>query len=120
MDSEYQKKIEILMEDIICCEASLISLKHEKLRADKQYEREKANLETAIKNNQHRMAILKQTGCAGQSPENQTTDVDNWIEEEVEKEHKRWKNLTPEEKMKEHKERIDMLREAEKQRWNCS
>ena len=114
MDSEYQKKIEILMEDIICCEASLIRLKHEKLRADKQYELEKANLETTIKNNQLRIKILKQTGCA-----NQTTDVDNWIEKEIEEEHKRWKNLTPQEKMKEHHERIEMLREAEKQRWNC-
>ena len=118
MDSEYKKKIEILMEDIICCEASLIRIKNNKLAADKEYEREKAYLETIIKNQQHDIKILKQTGCEGQSHENQTTDVDNWIEEEVEKEHKRWKNLTPQEKMKEHNERIEMLREAEKQQWN--
>ena len=108
------------MEEIICCEASLIRLKTNKLWADKEYEREKANLEKSIKNKQHDIAILKQTGCVGQSHEGQTTDVDNWIEEEVEKEHKRWKNLTPEEKMKEHNDRIEMLREAEKNNWYCS
>ena len=118
MDSEYKKKIEILMEDIIVTEASLIMLKNDKLRTDKQYEREKARLETAIKNDQHRIKILKQKGCEGQSHENDFA-VDNWIEKEVEEEHKRWKKLTPEEKMKEFHEKIDMLREAEKQRWNC-
>ena len=82
---------------------------------DEKYEREKAELEKSIKNHQHRIAILKQGGCPGQS-----TDIDNWIEEEVEKEYQRWRNLTPAEKMKEHKERIDMLREAEKNNWNCS
>ena len=103
------------MEDIICSEASLISLKHNKLAAEKYYEDDKAYLENIIKNIQRELTILKQTGCA-----NQTTDVDNWIEEEVEEEHKRWKNLTPQEKMKEYHERIDMLRKAERNHWNCS
>ena len=104
------------MEEIILFEGSLIKLKNEKLRADREFEYEKANLEKCIKSSQRRMEILKQTGC------DQITDIalDNWIEEEVEKEHKRWKNLTLQEKMKEHYERIDMLRKAEKNHWNCS
>ena len=46
--------------------------------------------------------------------------IDHWVEEEVEIEHKRWKKLTPEQKMKEHNDRIFMLREAEKNNWYCS
>ena len=116
MESEYQKQMEIAMEEIIVMEASIITLKDKKRQADREFEKEKARLEKIIKGRQHDIAILEQTGC------DQITDIalDNWIEEEVEKEHKRWKNLTPQEKMKEHKERIDMLREAEKQRWYCS
>ena len=109
MELEYQKKIEILLEDIICVEARLIGLKNTKLHADEEYERQKADLEKTIKNHQRDLAILKQRGCAWQP-----ADIDNWFEEEIEKEYKRWKNLTPEEKMKEHKERIGMLRKAEK------
>ena len=117
MDPEYQEKIEMLLEDIICLEASLIQLKHTKLQADKEYEVEKAHLEKCIKNIQRRMEILKQTGCAGPITDK---EVDDWIEEEVEKEHKRWEKLTLQEKMKEHHDRIDMLRTAEKNHWNCS
>ena len=104
------------MEEIILFEGSFIKLKNEKLRADREFEYEKANLEKCIKSSQRRMEILKQTGC------DQITDIalDNWIEEEVEKEHKRWKKLTPEQKMKEHNDRIEMLREAEKNNWYCS
>ena len=106
------------MEEIIVVEASLIKLKNEKLRADREFEYEKAQLESCMKAAKRRIKILKQTGCENQI----ITDlaVDNWIEKEVEKEHKRWKKLTPEQKMKEHNDRIEMLREAEKNNWYCS
>ena len=46
--------------------------------------------------------------------------VDHWVEEENEKEIERQEKLTPEERMKEHLDIIEMLREAEKNNWNCS
>ena len=45
--------------------------------------------------------------------------VDTWIEEQNEKEIERLEKLTPEERMKEHLDRIEILREAEKNNWNC-
>ena len=117
MDPEYKKEIEILMEDIICFEASLIKLKNTHQLENRRYEKEKAHLNKAIKNMQHRIKILKQKGCAGPITDK---EVDDWIEEEVEKEHKRWKNLTPQEKMKEHYDKMTMLQEAEQRNWYCS
>ena len=116
MDPEYKKKIETLMEDIICFEASLIQLKHTKLQAEEEYEREKAYLEECIKNSQRRIEILKQTGCVRSITDK---EVDDWIEEEVEKECTKWKNLSPKEKMKEHHDRMKILHEAEKNNWYC-
>ena len=46
--------------------------------------------------------------------------VDSWVERQNEKEIKRVEKLTPEERMKEHLDRIETLREAEKNNWNCS
>ena len=46
--------------------------------------------------------------------------VDNWVEKQNEKEIKRLEKLTPEERMKEHLDRIEILREAEKNNWYCS
>ena len=110
MDSEYQEKIEMLLEDIICFEASLIQLKHTKLQAEEEYKRKKAYLEECIKNSQRRIEILKQTGCVRSITDK---EVDDWIEEEVEKECTKWKNLSPEEKIREHRERIGMLQKEE-------
>ena len=45
--------------------------------------------------------------------------IDTWIEEQNEKEIERLEKLTPEERMKEHWDRIEFLREAEKNNWNC-
>ena len=45
--------------------------------------------------------------------------VDNWVEKQNEKEIKRLEKLTPEERMKEHLDRISILREAEKNNWYC-
>ena len=117
MDPEYQEKIEMLLEDIICFEASLIRLKNKKLQADKQYKAKKAHLEQVIKNMQRDIKILEKKGCARPITDK---EVDDWIEEEVEKEHKRWEKLTLQERMKEHHERMDMLQTAEKNNWNCS
>ena len=47
-------------------------------------------------------------------------EVDNWIEEQNEKEIERLEKLTPEERMKEQLDRIEFLRKAEKQKWHCS
>ena len=94
-------------------------LKNDKLRTDKQYEREKARLETAIKNDQHRIKILKQKGCEGQSHEPLILLWTTGLKRRLKKNIKDGKNSRPEEKMKEFHEKIDMLREAEKQRWNC-
>ena len=116
MDSEYQEKIEMLLEDIICFEASLIQLKNKKLQADKQYKAEKARLEQVIKNMQRDIKILEKTGCARSITDK---EVDDWIEEEVEKECTKWENLSPEEKMKEHHGRMKILHEAEKNNWYC-
>ena len=46
--------------------------------------------------------------------------VDSWVEKQNEKENKRLEKLTPEERMKEHLDRIETLREAEKNNWYCS
>ena len=46
--------------------------------------------------------------------------VDSWVEKQNEKEIKRLEKLTPEERMKEHLDRIETLREAEKNNWYCS
>ena len=51
--------------------------------------------------------------------ETQNVGIDTWIEEQNEKEIERLEKLTPEERMKEHLDRIEMLREAEKQEWHC-
>ena len=44
--------------------------------------------------------------------------VDCWVEKKNEKEIKRMEKLTPEERMREHLDRIETLREAEKNNWN--
>ena len=47
--------------------------------------------------------------------------ADRWLEEQNEREIKRLEKLTPEERMKEHLDIIERLREAEKNKnWNCS
>ena len=103
MDSEYQK----IMDDIICLEASLINLKRHRQKRkeyyemeDKKYEDEKAQLKKAIKKKQ------RQIGAPVTDKE-----VDDWIEEENEKEHQRLEQLALEEGMKEYEK--TMLQEAE-------
>ena len=45
--------------------------------------------------------------------------VDSWVEQQNEKEIERLEKLSPEERMKEHLDRIETLRKAEKNNWNC-
>ena len=47
-------------------------------------------------------------------------DVDDWIEEENEKEHQRLKQLTLDERRKEYYNNKKMLQKAEQKNWNCS
>ena len=112
MDSEYEK----IMEDIICLEASLINLKRHRQKRkeyyemeDKKYEDEKAQLKKEIKQKQW------QIGAPVTDKE-----VDDWIEEENEKEHQRLEQLTLEERMKEYYNNKTMLQKAEQRNWNCS
>ena len=81
MDSEYEK----IRDDIICLEAFLINLKRHRQEKkeyyemeDKKYEDEKAQIKKAIKKKQ------RQIGAPVTDKE-----VDDWIEEENEKEHQR-------------------------------
>ena len=112
MELEYEK----IMEDIICLEASLIHLKRhrqEKKRyyemEDKKIKDEMAQLQKEIKQNQWQI---------GEPVTDK--DVDDWIEEENEKEHQRLKQLTRDERMKEYDNNKKMLQKAEKKNWNCS
>ena len=112
MDSKYEK----IMEDIICLEASLINLKRHRQEKkkyyqmeDKKYEDEMAELKKEIKQKQWQMGAP-------------VTDkeVDDWIEEENEKEHQRLEQLTLDERMKEYYNNKTMLQKAEQRNWNCS
>ena len=47
-------------------------------------------------------------------------DVDDWIEEENEKEHQRLKQLTLDERRKEYYNNKKMLQKAEQKNWNSS
>ena len=112
MELEYEK----IMEDIICLEASLIHLKRhrqEKKRyyemTDKKIEDEMAQLQKEIKQKQWQI---------GEPVTDK--DVDDWIEEENEKEHQRLKQLTLDERRKEYYNNKKMLQKAEQKNWNCS
>ena len=54
------------------------------------------------------MGLLKQQNLEWSCPAD-----DIWCEKESEKELQRWKNLAPGDKIREHRERIDMLQNEE-------
>ena len=114
MDLEkYRKQIEI-RENIICLEADLIRIKQTKLNEDEKYERHKAQLEESIKNCYHDIAIVKLKAIMKQKGWEWNPAVAAHLDEkEIEKEFQKWKNLAPEEKIKKHKERIDMLQKED-------
>ena len=96
------------MDDITCLEAALINLKRARQREkerhekeNKKYDDEKARLKKIIKETQRQISGAPITD----------KEVDDWIEEENEKEHQRLEQLTLEERMKEYEK--TMLQEAE-------
>ena len=109
MELEDQKKIEMLGEEIICLKASIIREKKIKQAADEKYKSEKDLLEQNIQKLQLELTNLKQKSCKGQH----VAEADKWFDEETKKELQRWKNLAPEEKIKEHREKIGMLQNDE-------
>ena len=95
----------MLGEEIICLKASIIREKKIKQAADEKYKSEKDLLEQNIQKLQLELTNLKQKSCEGQH----VAEADKWFDEETKKELQRWKNLAPEEKIKEHREKIGML-----------
>ena len=112
MDSEYEK----IMEDIICLEASLINLKRHRQERKKYYEMEDKKCKNEMA--QLQKEIKQKQWQIGEPVTDK--DVDDWIEEENEKEHQRLKQLTLDERMKEYYNNKKMLQKAEQRNWNCS
>ena len=113
MELEDQKKIEMSLEDIIRTEAQLITAKLSKRWADEEYEREKDQLEASIKNQYHHIASVKRQAILRQKGLEWSPADDTLCEEESEKEFQRWKNFTPGDKIREHREKIGMLQNDE-------
>ena len=132
MNSENQKNFLESMENTIVLEARLIDLKRRKQAFDREIKEDMARIGAMINEEKNNWGCKLESQKDFSSPikmdledfEKQQTNVDimidKWVEQEVEKEHKRWKKLTPEERMKEHLDIIETLREAEKNNWNCS
>ena len=132
MNSGNQKNFLESMENTIVLEARLIDLKRRKQAFDREIKEDMARIGAMINEEKNNWGCKLESQKDFSSPikmdledfEKQQTNVDimidKWVEEEVEKEHKRWKKLTPEERMKEHLDIIETLREAEKNNWNCS
>ena len=94
--------------DIKFLEWRLIERQYHKLSCQEQYESEKAELEQKIQKLQLSQQNLKQ-----QSWEGQLARAEKWFEDETKKELHRWKNLTPEEKIREHQEKIMLQNEED-------
>ena len=113
MNSENQTTLlEKTLENLILHDAQLIKLKRDKETSDKKYNDEKAWIEKNIKNELDWGWKLRRK-LTGIPP----GDV---IEEQLEKEIQKLEKLTPEERMRKHLKKIEVLREAEKNNWNCS
>ena len=108
MDLEDRKQIEMLEEEIICLKASIIREKNTKQAADEKYKFEKGLLEQNLQNLQLELTNLKQKN-EGQH----VAEADKWFDEETKKELQRWKHLAPEEKIREHREKLGMLKDDE-------
>ena len=113
MELEDRKKIEMSLEGIICSEARLIAAKNTKLRADENYEYEKDLLEKNIKGEYYNIAHVKRQAILRQKGLDWSPADGTLCEEESEKEFQRWKNFTPEEKIREHRERIGLQEGAQ-------
>ena len=103
---EDQKQIEELLKRIICWEARLIE-------ANNDYIHSKKTFETNIKQDYHAISILKRKALLKQQGLEWSRADCNLCEEKSKKEFQKWKNLTPGDKIKEHRERIGMLQNEE-------
>ena len=112
MELEYEK----IMDDIICLEASLIYLKRHRQEKKSYYEREDKKIKDEMA--QLQKEIKQKQWQIGEPVTDK--DVDDWIEEENEKEHQRLKQLTLDERRKEYDNNKKMLHKAEQKKWNCS
>ena len=111
MELEDQKEIKRCLEIIILTESDLIREKYAKIHQDGQSERRKNDLEKTIKRQYHDIAHVKRQAILRQKGLEWSPADDSLCDEESEKEFQRWKNFTPEEKIREHREQIGMLQE---------
>ena len=113
MELEDRKKIEMCLDSIIQTEAHMITAKYEKIHQDELAEERKNGHEKSIKRDYLEIAHVKRKAILRQQNLEWSPADDTLCEEESEKEFQRWKNFTPEEKIREHREKIDMLQESE-------
>ena len=120
------------MENTIVLEARLIDLKRKKQAFDREIKDDMARIGAMINEEKNNWGCKLESQKDFSSPnkmdledfeKQQMTSVDiradRWVEEQNEREIKRLEKLTPEERMKEHLDIIERLREAEKNNWNC-
>ena len=124
MNSKNQENFLKTMENIIVLEARLIDLKRKKQTFDREIKTSMNDIRAMIKEEKNNWACKLESPIKMEDFEKQNQimtniDVDNWFEEENEKEIERLENLTPEERRRERLGRIANLREAEKNNWNC-
>ena len=105
------------LENIIQTEAALIRDKHSKIRQDEEDEARKNYLETSIKYHYRDIARVKRQAILRQKGLEWSPADDTLCEEESEKEFQRWKKFTPEEKIREHRERISLQKEEKEEDW---
>ena len=108
MEWEDQKEIESCLENIIRWEGRIIEAKND-------YEESKAKFEREIKRTFCHLSYLKRRALLKQQGLEWSRADDTLCDEEGEKEFQRWKNLTPGEKIKEHKE--NSRRQKEEENW---
>ena len=107
MELEDQKKIESRLNSIIRWEGRII-------QAQIDYMCSKNTFEYEIKQDYRHIALLKRTALLKQQGLKWSCPADDiWCDKESEKEFQRWKNFTPEEKIREHHEQIGMLQKSE-------
>ena len=114
MELEDRNKIEMELEQIIQIESSLINAKYKKIKQDEESEIYKNGLEKSIKSAYYNIARVKRQALLRQINREWTQDDESLCEMESEQEFQRWKSFTPEEKIKEHRGKINMLQEQSK------
>ena len=103
----------MFLENIIQIEASLIRDKYDKIRQDEQAKDRKNILEKSIKSEYYNIAQVKRQAILRQKGLEWSPADDTLCEEESKKEFQKWKNFTPGDKIKEHRERISELENDE-------